>query len=394
MSVTSTSRNRAFRFIILLGVISLFADMTYEGARSINGPFLDVLGASGFIVAVVAGMGEFIGYALRLLSGYLSDRTGRYWLFMYIGYGVNLLSLPLLAFVGYWQIAVVLMIVERAGKAFRNPTRDAMLSHASKETGRGWAFGFHEFMDQLGATIGPLLVSAVLFFKNQEYHLVYLLLFIPALLALATLVTARYKYPHPEALEIRTVHPEETKSYPTAFFVYAFAAMCMATGYADFPLIAYHFKQSKIVTDAWIPLFYAVAMFSDAIVALIVGRLFDRIGVWALMLTTFLSMFFAPLVFLMGKNAAMLGMVFWGVGMGAQESILKATIADLIPSVKRATAYGLFDTMYGAAWFLGSILIGYFYEASVINTVVFCMDMQFIALIILFFYVRRVRKIS
>jgi len=368
--------------------------MTYEGARSINGPFLNVLGASGFVVAVVAGMGEFIGYGLRLLSGYLSDRTGRYWLFMYIGYGLNLLSLPLLTFVGYWQIAVVLMIAERAGKAFRNPTRDAMLSHASEETGRGWAFGFHEFMDQLGATVGPLLVSAVLFLKDEQYHLVYLLLFIPALLALATLVTARYKYPHPETLEVKIVHLEETRGYPAEFFIYAFAAMCMATGYADYPLIAYHFKQAKIITDAWIPIFYAVAMLSDAVIALLVGRLFDRIGVWALMLTTFFSMFFAPLVFLMGKDAAMLGMVLWGVGMGAQESILKATIADLVPSSKRATAFGLFDTMYGVAWFGGSILIGYFYEASVTSMVVFCMDMQFIALIILFFYMRKMRRIS
>lgn len=395
MVTASPLRKKATYFIILIGVLSFFADLTYEGARSINGPFLNVLGASAFVVAVVAGLGEFVGYALRLLSGYLSDRTGHYWLFMYLGYGFNLLSLPLLAFVGYWQIAVILMILERAGKAFRNPTRDAMLSHASKETGRGWGFGLHEFMDQLGATLGPLLVSAVLFMKEGNYHFAYLLLFIPAVCALAILVSARYKFPHPEMLELKTVSLKKTTGYPAAFFIYALAAMCMATGYADFPLIAYHFKQAQVMGDTWIPVLYAIAMLSESLIALIMGHLFDKIGVWTLMLTTAAGMFFAPMVFLMDKkSAAIIGMILWGIGMGAQESVLKATVADLIPAEKRATAYGLFGTMYGVAWLAGSIFIGYLYDTSLMKVVTFCMNMQSIALIILFFYIWAAKKVK
>ncbi|MGH6852422.1 MAG: MFS transporter, partial [Methylocella sp.] len=144
-------RHSAIRFIVLLGVVSLFADMTYEGARSVTGPYLGVLGASAAIVGVVAGFGEFLGYALRLVSGYLSDRTGGYWLITIIGYGVNLLAVPLLALTGRWELAVLLIVGERAGKAIRTPARDAMLSHAGSQTGLGWSFGLHGALDQTGA---------------------------------------------------------------------------------------------------------------------------------------------------------------------------------------------------------------------------------------------------
>ena len=130
-------RSHALKFIILLGIVSLLADMTYEGARSITGPYLAILGANAVVVGFVAGFGEFIGYALRLVSGYLSDKTRKYWAITITGYFINLLAVPLLALAGSWEIAAVLLITERMGKAFRTPARDVMLSHACSEVGQG-----------------------------------------------------------------------------------------------------------------------------------------------------------------------------------------------------------------------------------------------------------------
>ena len=160
------SKGTALKFVVLLGVVSLFADMTYEGARSITGPYLAILGASATAVGIVAGFGELIGYALRLVSGYISDRTGKYWTVTLFGYFINLLAVPLLALAGSWEVAAFLMITERMGKAIRNPSRDAMLSHATQSIGRGWGFGLHEAMDQIGAILGPLIVATVLYLNG------------------------------------------------------------------------------------------------------------------------------------------------------------------------------------------------------------------------------------
>jgi MFS family permease len=368
----------AWKFIILLGVISLFSDMTYEGARSITGPFLGELKASAAVVGVVAGLGEFLGYALRLGSGYLADRTGKYWPLTIWGYGLNLLAVPLLALVGSWPLAAVLMVIERLGKAVRTPARDAMLSHATAAVGRGWGFGFHNAMDQAGAVAGPLLVAAVLALRGT-YRAGFALLLAPALLALLVLAAAARLYPHPHHLEAGPALPAP-RSFNRPFWFYAAGAAFLAAGYADFPLIAYHFHQNALFAPDRIPLLYAVAMGVDALGALALGRLFDRRGLRLLGVVPFLSAFFAPLVFLGGRGAALAGMVLWGLGMGAQGSIIRAALAEMVPPSRRASAYGLFHTVFGLFWFLGSALMGLLYEISLTSLVIFSMVAQLAAL--------------
>jgi MFS-type transporter involved in bile tolerance (Atg22 family) len=202
-------------FVVLLGMVSLFADMTYEGARSVTGPYLAVLGASATIVGIVAGLGELLGYGLRLVAGYLGDRTGRYWAITILGYAVNLLAVPLLALAGRWELAALLLLAERAGKAIRTPTRDAMLSHATAATGRGWGFGLHEAMDQTGALLGPLLVAGVLAVRGA-YEAAFALLLLPALAALAVLLAARARYPDPRGFEVAPPAPT-SRGLPRAF---------------------------------------------------------------------------------------------------------------------------------------------------------------------------------
>jgi len=378
MKVNLVSRKTALKFIILLGVVSLFADATYEGARSIAGPYLAVLGAGAAIVGIVSGFGELVGYGLRSLFGYISDRTGKYWTMTILGYALNLLAVPLLALAGRWEIAAFLMIAERMGKAVRTPARDAMLSHATAITGRGWGFGLHEAMDQIGAMLGPAVVGLVLYLKGG-YRNAFGLLLIPALLALGVLAVARLLYPRPRDFEA-DLASRGNKGLPRTFWIYLAGVALLAAGFADFPLIAYHFKKATVVSDAWVPVFYAVAMGVDALAALVFGRLFDRRGIPIMAIAALISSLFAPLVFLGGVYFALFGLILWGVGMGAQESIMRAAIAEMVPIDRRGSAYGLFNTGYGVFWFLGSALMGILYDASFPSMIAFSVAAQLMSI--------------
>ncbi len=381
------SKSVALNFVVLIGVVSLFSDLTYEGARSATGPFLAVLGASGTVVGVVAGLGELIGYALRLVSGYFADKTRKYWTIVFLGYGLNLLAVPLLALAGNWEIAAILMVAERMGKAIRTPARDVMLACASDSIGRGWGFGLHEALDQIGAVCGPLVVAAV-FYSRGTYQAGFAVLLIPAIVALSVLFMAYRLYPRPHDLESASVKLQ-SKGFPRSFWLYLTAIGCVAAGYADFPLVAYHFKKVASVPEHWIPVFYAVAMGVDAIAALIFGRVFDRVGFPVLVFAVLLSSLFAPLVFMGGFHSALVGMALWGIGMGAQESIVRAAIAEIVPRSRLGFAFGLFNTVFGVAWFAGSALMGVLYDLSVWTLVVFSLVAQMLAVPVILLSMRQ-----
>ena len=392
MEARDLTKAAAWRFIILVGVVSLCSDMTYEGARSISGPFLGSLQASAAVVGVVAGLGEFIGYSLRLVSGYLTDRLGKYWPITFTGYCLNLFAVPLLALVGSWEAAAVLLVVERIGKAIRTPARDAMLSHAATEVGRGWGFGFHEAMDQLGAVSGPLIVAAVLYFRGS-YREGFAVLLLPAILALVVIAAAARLYPQPQQLEV-SAPKLETAGLRRPYWLYVAAVGLVGAGYADFPLIAYHFGKAAVAPVTWIPIFYAVAMAVDAVAALLLGRLFDRLGMPVILAAVMLSAFFAPLVFLGGFHLALAGMVLWGIGMGALESIIKAALAEMVPRGRRATGYGIFNAGFGLFWFLGSALMGWLYELSLASLIAFSVIIQLLAIPIFFWVSRDLRRMT
>ncbi len=378
--------HRALRFVVLLGLVSLLADATYEGARSIAGPFLATLGATGTAVGIIAGFGELVGYGLRLVAGLVADRTRRYWTITLLGYAVNLTAVPLLALAGRWELAAALLIAERIGKAMRTPARDVMLSHATARLGAGWAFGLHEALDQVGAVAGPLLVAAILR-GGAGYRTGFAALLVPAAAAIAVLLVARALYPRPQDLEPASV-PLESKGLARVYWLYLGAVGLVAVGYVDFPLIAFHFERTGVVSDVWIPIFYAVAMGVDAIAALVFGRLFDRFGIPVLAAVSLVSALVAPLAFLGGFHAALLGMALWGVGMGAQESVMRAAVAGMVPAERRGTAYGFFNAGYGFAWFAGSAALGALYDASLFGLLALAVIAQ-VAAAALFLALRR-----
>jgi MFS family permease len=387
------SRKIALRFVVLVGVLSFFADFTYEGSRSILGPYLASLQASATIIGIVTGIGELVGYSLRLVSGRLADLTGRFWPITIVGYVVQMGSVPALALTHSWQAAAALIILERIGKAIRNPPRDVMLSHAGKLIGGyGWAFGIHEALDQFGAMVGPLVVAIVLL-RSGTYHQAFAVLVVPAAINLSLVLAAQRLYPRPEDLDI-SPSTEAGATLPRAYWLYLIAAALAAAGFADYPIIAYHFSQADLVSRDWIPAFYAVAMAVSGTGSLVFGRLYDRFGFSSLIVLTVISAFFAPLVFLGGFWGSLLGAAVWGLGMGVHESVIPAAVSPMVSARRRAYAFGLFTAGYGVFWFLGSAAIGILYDVSLTATVCFCVVAELAAVLVLILVMRERRTLQ
>jgi predicted MFS family arabinose efflux permease len=329
-----------------------------------------------------------MGYGLRSISGYFADKSHRHWAFAFVGYAVNMLAVPALALPGRWPFAAGLVVAERVGRGIRKPTVEAMLSYAGKSIGAGWVFGLNEALDQAGATIGPLLMALVLYL-NGGYRTGFAVLLIPALLCLAVLVAARLLHPRPHELEEGAGHTLATTNLTRPYWIYLTAGALIAAGFADFALIGFHFHKANTVPANLIPVFYAVAMASSAVVSIPLGRLFDRFGANVSLFSFFISAASAPLVFLGGSVSAFIGMIAWGIGMSAQGSLFQAMLTGVIPAKKRSTAFGLFDTGYGIAWFLGSAIMGLLYEKSILAVVLLSIALEIAALPILFIATRR-----
>lgn len=365
MSITTRIARlpRPVRFVLLIGVMSFFADFVYEGSRSIVGQYLGLLGAGALAIATITGLGEFLGYALRLFSGRAADRTGLHWPITIGGYVLQMSVVPLLALAGSWQVAAALVVLERVGKAIRNPPRDAMLAHAAKHMGYGWGFGVHEALDQFGALVGPLLIALVLALSAHSYKTAFAALAVPAAIMLCLLAVARVLYPRPQDLEAGAAQIT-AHSLPRAFWLYLCAAALVAAGFADFPIMAYHLRRAGIVQVQLLPIFYAAAMGVSGAGSLVFGRLFDRHGLRLLLPLTVVTAAYAPLAFLGGFWATLVGVCLWGLGMGVHESIIPAAVAPMVSPDRRASAYGLFTAAYGIAWFAGSVAIGALFGVS------------------------------
>jgi MFS family permease len=377
-------KNRsALQFVLIIGIANFFADFTYEGARAIVGPFLGSLGASAAIVGFVAGLGELMGYGLRSISGYFADKSHRHWTFAFLGYAINMFAVPALALPGRWPLASALVVSERIGRGIRKPTVEAMLSYAGRSIGAGWVFGLNEALDQAGATVGPLLMALILY-MNGGFRTGFTVLLIPALFCLAILVVARLLHPRPHELEEGTGYTFETTNLTRAYWIYLAAGSLVAAGFADFALVGFHFHKANIVPANSIPVFYAVAMASSALASIPLGRLFDRFGPNVSILAFLISAAAAPFVFLGSFALALIGMIFWGIGMSAQGSLFQAMLTRVIPPQKRSTAFGLFDTGYGIAWFVGSAVMGLLYDKSVLAVALFSVILQLAAIPIFF----------
>lgn len=381
--------SQAMLFIIFFGIVSLFSDMTHEGASSIRGAYFTILGASAGAIGFVSGLGELIGYSMRYVFGRIADKRKNYWFMTIFGYVIDVLAVPALALVGEngWIAAAILLIIQRMGKAIKKPAKDTIMSFAASQEGVGKSFGIQEMLDQIGAFLGPVLLYLVMLFKTtgttfEIYSTCFAVLAIPGAITIIMLLITRKKFPNPENFEpeAKEFVPFEVKK---SFKYYIMGISLFAFGFIDYSLVIMHISRnftsiagglaetSSIINSGTIPLLYAGAMLVDAVAALVFGYMYDKKGVRALVLSTIISAPFSAFVFL-GKSVPMVlvGVVLWGVGMGAQESILKAAVTTMVPKSSRATGYGIFECSFGIFWFLGSWLLGVLYDVNVIAMVV------------------------
>jgi MFS family permease len=372
--VTDDRKARARHFVILLGWVSLFADLCYEGMRSAVGPYLEFLGASATAVGIVAGTGEMIGYALRYWSGALADRTQAYWKITIAGYATNLIAVPLLALAGNWPMVAALVAMERLGKAVRSPAKTTLTSFAATDLGAGKAFAINEAMDQIGGLLGPLLVFGVLEWQGKTsagFAFAFLALGLPALASLLVLFRAKRLYPDPRALEHDDAAGSESTRLGPRYRLYLVGVALIAIGLADWPLLAYHFARANVVSIEWLPVVYAGAMGLDGLISLAAGFLFDRrraagtTGAGVLAVFVIVGAAYAPLAFAASASApywAIGGVALWSVTHAATNSIAKAMIAAIVPRAQRGRAYGLYFLVFGVAWWAGSLVLGALYD--------------------------------
>lgn len=376
------NRLSAARFIVAFGVVSLLADFVYEGARSIVGPYLGSLGASAALVGLVTGAGEAVALVLRLATGVAADRSGRHWALSIAGYAITVIAVPLLAVAQGLLAASALVIGERFGKAVRTPARDAMLAGASLQMGRGKGFALHEALDQTGALGGPLLVALMVAISG--YRLGFAVLAIPAALSLLMLARLRARVPNPAGYapeRTETVAATVLARLPGVFWRYAAFTALSVAGFATFGVVSFHLQHEHVVAPAVIPLIYAAAMGTDALGALASGLLYDRIGLRGLVLAPLVSAAAPVLFFTTDPALVWAGTLLWGMTLGVHESTMRAAVADLTPTARRGTGYGLFTAVYGLAWFGGSTALGAIYDASIHAAILFSVALQALALV-------------
>ncbi len=367
----------ALRFVVAIGIVNLFADMTYEGARGVAGAFLGHLGANGATVGAVAGGGELAGYLIRSVSGAIADRTGRYWINVWAGYAINMLCVPALAFAGSWPAAAGLLVGERIGRGIRKPVTAVILSEAGRRLGHGRAFGLNELLDQIGATAGPLIVAVAL--THGGYRIGFGVLIVPALLTLAALGLAAMPGRR-LVLHDGNEAQDSAEGDRAALVRYAIGGAIFAAGFVDFSLISYHFAQARIMPVALISVAFAIAMAVGAVVSPVAGHLFDRFGKPVIAVALAVTAAAVPLAFLGRGALAMAGAAVWGVGTAVQDALLLALVATVLARRKKATAFGLYDLAFGIAWFGGSVVSGILLDRSIAALVAFSVLLQVAAI--------------
>lgn len=384
--------SQAMIFILLFGVVSLLSDMTHEGAASIQGTYLSLIGASAGVIGFISGLGELVGYSLRLIFGKLADKTKKYWPLTIVGYCIDILAVPLLALVGPngWIFACILLTIQRVGKAIKKPAKDTIMSFAASQEKAGKSFGIQELLDQIGAFLGPIFLYLVMLFNLGDseftnYAIGFLFLIIPAIATIVLLLFTKHKFPNPDQFEPEEKIKSKFKLRPS-FILYIIGISLFAFGFIDYSLIGMHIgnfytSDSGLINAKTLPLIYSGAMIIDAIAALAFGKLFDRFGTLALVIATLLSSFFSLFIFEFNSLPMLfIGVAMWGIGMGAQESILKAVVTTMVSKDNRATGYGVFEFSFGIFWFLGSWVMGVLYDYSILIMVIISISSQLVAI--------------
>jgi MFS family permease len=364
--------------IIILGIVSLFADFTYEGARSIIPQFFtSTLGGSVFLLGIVLGVSEFVGYAFRLVSGRLADSTRGYWALMFVGYAINLFAVPLLALSGNYIIAAALIFMERFGKGTRAPPKDYIISAAAAKGKVGKAFAINEALDQTGAIIGPIVVALIIFY-NGSYRSAFAFLAIPALLAMAFLVFAHW-YNGRLKIERRKQVQENVMSFRN-FMIYSTAIAMSAAGLYQVSFVLY--GAQYVISSYAVPLIFLLAMIGEGFFGTVFGLLYDRVGRGLVYAGLLLSLF-VPIALLGGSPVYLfVAALIFGAVMGIQDTVMRSVVGSMIHKKSRGYAFGIFNAFYGFGLMASSIVVGYLYS-SLTSIIIYVVVVQLAAFVLL-----------
>ncbi|MBE9391608.1 MFS transporter [Fervidicoccus fontis] len=381
--------DKKIRVFLILSFVSLFADMTYEGARSVGGAYLEVLKAP-LIFAGMLSIGELLAYLFRAFSGILVTKyrsSSFLWFLTITGYVTNLAVIPLLAISGNWIIAFILYMLERIGKGLRGPSRDIILSELIKGLGSGKGFGIHEFLDQLGAVSGPLIVAYYLAGHGGFYY-AYLFLAIPATIAIALVFSAMIQYP-----KIESVHTDKRISFRVprgTFRFFLVSIFLISVSFTQWGIISYRITLEGIGAQ-YAAILYVLAMAADAAVAIPLGMLFDKYGVKTIYPIPIISIF--SNILLLFENSLFLlflGSILWGTVTGYYESVFRAAVAELAKE-DVAGGFGVYSLVQGIAMGIGGIIIAVFYIVSKSALIDYIIALNLIAM--LFFALSTKRSI-
>lgn len=362
LKIKSVKKSAITKPVLILSLVSLFTDIASEMLYPISPIFLtSVLGSSMVVVGIIEGIAESIAGISKGYFGFISDRIGKRKPFVILGYGLSafLKSLP-----GVWTAVngiLTARVGDRIGKGIRTAPRDALLASYSTQENRGAVFGFHRGVDTLGAALGPALSLIFLFFFPGQYQMIFLLAFIPSVIAftLAFFVKEKSFQPTKKDRSTLLISFSIWKDSPLAFkhliLIVTFFSFFNGSdvflilrsrqiGFSDFIAIGGYIFYNLVYASASYP----------------IGILSDKIGkrkTFSLGITIF-SLTYIGFAFVNSDWFCWILFAFYGIYAASTEGIVKAWISNLIPQQKRASAIGIQNALSSIAFLFASVLTG------------------------------------
>jgi len=352
--------NKNYFNIILLGIVSFITDVSSEIIFPILPLFLVSLGANGLIIGLVGGLSESISSILKVISGYISDKKGKYLPFVFSGYAISTISKILLSFATIWQYAVMLISLERIGKGLRTAPRDAIIAASTGEK-KGKAFGIHRAMDTSGAVVGSIMAFILIYFFGLNFQTIILAAGIIGIFALIPLLFVKEKKTNTDVKFKLNLN-----SLPADFRKFLIIACIFALGnfsYMFFILKASYLFSGEIaivmpiLLYAWFNIVYAIFSVPS-------GMLADKIGKKKILVAGYL-LFAVTCIGFIFSNSFMLFLLFfaiYGISYAFIDGTQRAYISEIIPENLRGTGLGIFHTSVGLTALPGGIIAGLLWE--------------------------------
>ena len=353
--------------IYSLGLISFLTDISSEMVYPLLPVFLSsVLGVSITFIGLIEGTAESAASILKIFSGWISDKLKKRKPIILLGYGLSTIGKPFLYFAMLGWHVLTVRLIDRIGKGLRVAPRDALIAESCPADEKGMAFGIQRAMDNAGAFLGPLLAFILLPLFNNNYRAIFLIAFVPAMLAVLSIVFFLKEPSRPE--KDKTTSPVSLslsmKNMGKDFKIFVLIIAVFTLGNSSNAFLLLRAKDLSIPTAA-IPLLWLVYNFFGTVTSVPLGRLSDRIGRKKTIIAGFFiySAVYFGFAFSNEQYLIWLFIALYGIYNGLSEGVFRAHLADLVTEgSKRGTAYGIFNTVTGIFALPASLLMGLFWR--------------------------------